>query len=121
MKKIIDLADGAKIFSGDEVEAQKMLEIFASMLPEMRDELHNAYSMRETDLVRFRFAAEKFYEGSLYVGVPALRQAANSLLIALDEKEVHVVSQLYQNVLDEMCVLEKKCAEMQVMDNASDE
>ena len=111
MKKIIDLSDGAKIFTGDEAQAQKMLDIFIAMLPGMRDELHHAYSMRETNPVRFRFVVEKFYDGSLHVGVPVLRQAANSLLMALDKKEVHAVSQLYQNVLDEMRVLEENVAE----------
>lgn len=120
MKKIIDVSEGAKVFSGDEVRAQKMLKVFVAMLPEMRDELDNAYCMRETDLVKFRFVVDKFYEGSLYVGVPALRQAANGLLTALDKQEAHAVPHLYQNILDEMRALEKKAAEMQGMDNASE-
>jgi hypothetical protein len=113
MKKIIDLADGAKILNGDELEAHKMLEIFITMLPQMREELSNAYSARVSNPATFHFVVEKFFDGLLYVGAPALHHMTNDLLVALNKKEElheNAVDKLYQQVLKGMNALEKKMA-----------
>ena len=107
VKKIIDLADGAKILGKDEAEAQKILECFVAMLPEVCDALHNAYCARGSDPETFRFMTDKLYGGVVYVGIPALRQAMRDLLIAVN-KEEEGVDRLYQQVLDEIEALKKE-------------
>lgn len=112
MKKIIDLADGAKILGRDEVEAKKLLESLVDMFPEMRDALGKAYHARTLEYEAFHFITEKFYSGSLYVGAPALRQAAKDLFLAVDQKKQDAIDALYQHMLDEMRALEDAMAEM---------
>jgi hypothetical protein len=111
MKKIIDLAHGAKIIGRDEMEAEKILKYFMTLLPDMREELHTAYVGRASDPVKFRFMVDKFYGGVVYVGAPALCDATNDLLVALYKKEEQGMDGLYQQVLNEMSALEEKMAE----------
>jgi hypothetical protein len=112
VKKIIDLVDGAKILGRDEIEAQKLLENLLDILPEMRDALHSAYHARTLEPEAFYFITEKFYSGMLYVGAPALCQAAKDLFLAVDQKQQDAIDALYQHMLYEIQALEDAMAEM---------
>ncbi len=119
MKNTIDLADGARILGKDEASAQSLLEYLIDTFTEVRRELNDAYGeyQSDRDAMRFSFAVEKFYDGLLYVGAPALRQSVYDLLMAL-YKEEHAISHLYQHALDEMDALEQKISEMKMTGGA---
>lgn len=120
VKKIIDLSDGAKILGKDEESAQEMLEYLVDTLTEVRDQLNNSHHEYQSNngSIKFSFVVEKFYEGLLYVGAPALRQSVCDLLMALNKKEEREVAQLYQHVLDDMDALEQKVSEIKITEGA---
>jgi HPt (histidine-containing phosphotransfer) domain-containing protein len=109
------MSDGAKIFNGNETSAREMLAHLIVSFPKVRSDLENAY--QELDISKFHFLVHKFYSGALYVGVPALRQAINELLMALIKQEKHSVQHLYQNMLDEMIALENEILERNFFKN----
>jgi hypothetical protein len=114
VKKIIDMAYATNIFGGNEAIAWEILEFFIDTLPQAGDELNSVYRVRQSDPVKFQFAIERFYDGVLYIGAPALREAVKDLLMALEKEEEGAISRLYENALDEMKVLEQKVSEMRI-------
>jgi hypothetical protein len=79
------------------------------MFPETREELTNAYP----DPAKFLYVIDKFYDGIIHVGAPALREVTYELLIALkNKKESQIIDQLYERTLDEMVAFEQAVAEL---------
>jgi hypothetical protein len=109
MNKVIDMAYSIKIMDGNKKTAQEMMKFFTTIFPEIREELTSAYS----DSAKLLYVVDKFYDGTLHVGAPALREATYELLMALKKKkEPQIITQLYQRMLDEMLVFEKAVAEL---------